>query len=128
MLTKDQIRSAKDRPREWVPIQEWTPAGETFNADTHGLFVGALSARAKDAWEYETFSKKPEGEHFNHVNARARLAVLTGQNEDGSRFFDDSDIEWLGDKGAPALQRIYDAAMRVNRMTAQDHEELVKGF
>jgi len=120
MLNKDQIFSAKDRQRQWLPLPEWTPDGEQFDETKHGVFVGSMSARDKDYFERLFI------EQGGRDNARAKLAVLTVQDENGNRLFTDADAERLGQKDAGPLSKIFDAALKVNRMAKGDHEELTK--
>jgi len=122
MLTKDQIRIVNDRPRKWLPIQDWTPDGETFDPTKHGVYVGSLTARDKDAFERDFL--KPDGRD----NSRAKLAVLTVQDAEGNRVFADADADWLGQKSAAPLSAIFDLAIQVNRMGKADHKELVENF
>lgn len=125
MLSIDQIKAAKDRPREFVPISDWTPEGETFDPAEHGVFVGVMAARDKDAWELEVFGDESADAR---QNARAKLAVRTVQNDDGSLMFTPADADWLGNKSQGPLSEIFDVAMRLNKMSAEAHEETVKAF
>lgn len=120
MLTKDQIRSANDRPREFVPVPEWTPAGETFDPTKHGVWVGTMSGRDRDSYEAELLKRKAG----DLANVRAVLACRAIQNEDGSRMFTDADAEWLGDKAAGPLSQIFDVTLRLNKLRKEDEKEL----
>lgn len=127
MLTKDQIKAAKDRPRVFVPIVEWTPDGETFDPTRHGVYVGTMTAREKDAWDLEIYGDENR-ESAVKENIRAKLAVRTVQNEDGSLMFTPDDIAWLGEKASGPLAKIFDAASPVNKLENKHYEETVKGF
>ena len=126
MLTKEQIRTANDRPREFVPIPEWCPPDEVFDPAKHGVYVATISGKDRDSYELECYRRKGPNEQVNLANMRAMLAVRTIQNEDGSRMFKDEDAEWLGDKSAKAIQRVFDVAARLNAMTKADQDDLVK--
>ncbi len=126
MLTKDQIRLAQDRPREWVALEEWTPAGETFDAERHGVYVGTMSARDRDAWESRLFADKGGDESRNFNNLRARLAVHTVQDESGARVFTEDDTTWLADKAGSPLDAIFSVALKLNKLSKRDQDELVK--
>jgi hypothetical protein len=121
MLTKEQIRGAQDRPREWVPVQSWTPEGETFDPAKHGVWVGTMSGKDRDSWESQCLQRKGD-----LANVRASLAVRAIHDADGKRVFTDGDAEWLGDKAAGPLSDIFDVAIRLNRLSKQDQDELVK--
>jgi hypothetical protein len=122
MLNRDSVRAAKDHKRQWVAMPEWVPDGEEFNPDVHGLYVGSMSARDKDGFERAFLEKD------GRDNARAKLAVLTCQDADGKRIFEDGDADWLGQKNAGPLSRIFDVAIKINRLSKDDQAELVKSF
>jgi hypothetical protein len=122
MLTKEQIKSASDRPREFVPVPEWCPAGETFDPSKHGVYVGTMSGRQRDRFEARIVADRDSG----NSDWRALLAVYAVQDAEGKPLFTDADIEWLGDKGYSALQPIFDAAVRLNKLSQTDQQELVK--
>jgi len=116
-LTKDAIKSCKSNfAMEKVEIPEW----DGF------VFVRELSARGKDIFddsmvEYDLATK---GVKFKSAtNRRALLAVLTACDEDGNLVFDDKDISWLGDKQFKAVNRIFEAAQRLNGMTPEKAEK-----
>jgi hypothetical protein len=123
MLSIDAIRQAQDRPREWLPIPEWAPAGETFDPARHGVYVGTMSGRDRDSYEAEIL-KRTRGDRADNV--RALLAVKTVQAEDGSRLFTDADTDWLGDKACGPLSAILEVASRLNKFSKADQEELTK--
>jgi hypothetical protein len=50
-------------------------------------------------------------------NFRARLAVFCCVDKDGKRIFKDSDIAALGEKSGWALNRIFEAASKLNKLT-----------
>lgn len=115
MLTKDQISAAKDRPREFVPIKEWTPEGETFDPTKHGVYVSTMTARENGAWELGLHRDKSDPKQ-DDANLRAKLAVLCVQNEDGSKTFEPADAEWLGEKAHGPLVKIFSVAVRLNQL------------
>lgn len=125
MLTKAQIFSANDRPREFVPIEEWAPAGETFDPFQHGVYVGMMSAADREAWEVD-FSTDTNGKRTAPSNARARLVVKCCQDEAGERLFSDADAEELGRRATKPIQRLFDRAVVVNKLSRAEHEELEK--
>lgn len=126
MLSIDQIKAANDRPREWLPIPEWTPEGEEHDPTKHGVYVGSMSGKDRDSYEVSLMRQKGQDEHANLRNLRATLAVRTVQGPQGERLFTDADVEWLGDKSAAALQRIFDVAARLNKLRQSDVDELTK--
>jgi len=111
MLSKDAILNAEDIKRETVAVPEW--GGD--------VIVGTMSGAARDLFESQLINKKT-----GTKNVRAKLAAATLQNEDGSLMFSESDVERLGNKSAAALQRVYDVAVKLNRIGADDVDELAK--
>ena len=126
MLRKEQIQAAKDRPREWVAVPEWTPEGETFDSAVHGVWVGTMSAKDRDSWEQGVYWKKSEDEKSNLENLRTLLAIYSVQDETGTRLFDATDVTWLAEKAGTALTGIFDVAMRLNKLRKKDTDELTK--
>ncbi len=113
MLNKEAILSANDLPRELVEVPEW--GGD--------IYVSTLNGTARDAFEQSMQGKKNKP---NLDNVRARFAVLTICDEDGTRLFTDADAKALGEKSAAALDRVFAVAQRLNGFSSQDAEELAK--
>lgn len=114
-LTKDDILALDDLPRESVDVPEW---GGT-------VYVRTLTGTERDAFEASVMAPR-KGARMNTANIRARLGVLCIVDENGERLFSDRDAIELGKKSAPALDRIFTAAQRLNGLSAEDIEELVK--
>lgn len=114
LLTRDAILALQDVKDQVVKIPEW--GGE--------VRVRAMTAGARDAFEQDAFEasrdKKPLG------NIRARLVARCVIDEQGNPLFADADIEALGKKSAAAMDRIYEAVLRMNAMRESDIEELEK--
>lgn len=111
MLTRDAILGATDIKRELVAVPEW--GGD--------VYVGMMNGAARDMFDAQIVNKKTGSQ-----NIRAKLAAATVQDEEGTLMFSIADIEALGKKSAAALQRVYEVAVRLNRMGADDVEELGK--
>lgn len=126
MLTRDNILLAKDRPREFVPIEEWVPLFGTFDPAVHGVYVGTMSGKERDQWERLALSRKGKDELKNLDNLRASMASICIQDEDGNRMFSEADIESLSAKSSLALDKIFDVAIRLNKLRKEDQDELVK--
>ena len=61
---------------------------------------------------------------INLDNVRARFAVLTICDEQGTRIFNAADAAKLGSKSAAALDRVFAVAQRLNGFSNEDTEEL----
>lgn len=110
-LNREQILSAQDHTTVDVEVPEW---GGTITVRT-------LSGTERDRVEanFLRFSKGDKG-----TVMRAHLCAQCIVGDDGQRMFTDADIAKLGAKSASALQRVFDAAMKLNAFTKADVEEL----
>lgn len=118
-LGRSAILDADDLVSEAVDIPEW---GGT-------VYVSTMTAAERDSWEAGVLGGTGAGGQVQInkdalQNMRARLAVLVVCDEEGTRLFSDDDIAPLGAKCAPALQRIFDVAKRLNKLGEDDIEEL----
>lgn len=112
-LTKEQITTSSDFEVVVVKVPEWK-----------GLVrIRTMSSRERDSFEQEMI-------HFQKgkdlPNMRAKLAAYCICDEDGIRLFSDKDIEALGQKSSKALQRVFNAALKLNAITPEEQEELKK--
>jgi hypothetical protein len=112
---RERILARDDRQYESVHIPEWDEM----------VRVRGLTGTERDRWEASMMrqdgSRHPQ---VNLDNLRAKLVALTMVDEQGRRVFRDSDVPALGDMSASALQRIFEVAQRLSRLTDQDVEEL----
>lgn len=113
MLSKQDILKADDSKAIEVEVPEW---GGT-------VIVGTMSGFARDQFEAAIIGKNGGA---NMVNIRAKLAASTLQDEKGNLLFSDKDVASLGKKSAAALDRVFEAAQKLNRITEADVEELAK--
>jgi len=113
LLTKEQILSAHDLKKIKVDVPEWGGS----------VFIKTITAAERDRFESAIYKSKTK---INIVNVRARLASLTVVDDKGARLFTPDDISALGEKSAMAMDRIFQAACKLNKMTPKDIEELEK--
>ena len=113
-LTKDQMLAMDDRPIESVDVPEW---GDS-------VFLKVMSGTERDAFEASNLRRTGKTFEPNLANVRAKLLVRCICSEDGQRLFADTDAGALGQKSAAALDRLYEAAARMNGITDADIEEL----
>jgi len=113
MLSKDEILAATDLAHEDIEVPEW---GGTVR-------VQEMSGTARDAYEDQLMSL-PEGERTK--NLRARLAAFTLVNEEGDLMFSLEETSKLGRKSAKALDRVFAAAVRLNKLGDASVEEAAK--
>lgn len=112
MLSRDQILSASDLTFEEVNVPEW--GGK--------VRVRTLTAGERDKFEALMFSKEPQ----DRGDYRATLVALCAVDENGNRIFEDKDVPELSKKSAKAVNRVYNAATRVNLLSVDDQKELEK--
>jgi phage FluMu protein gp41 len=120
LLTRDDILSAEDRATEVVEVPEWGGA----------VTSRALSGTERDRFETESVSygrTNQGGLQISGVqtnNLRAPLVALSRIDADAKRMFSDKDELALGDKSAAALNRVFEAAQRLSRISQRDVEVL----
>jgi hypothetical protein len=124
MLTRENIRGADDLPREKVMVPEWAPSG-TDPADAY-VWAASFWGDDRDAFEMEVEARRGTDGEVNRIGFRAYLVALATVDDDGKKLFTLDDIEWLGRKNAAALDRIYSAIIRLNKLSKADVEELTK--
>lgn len=116
-LTAEAILAADDLPSERVEVPEW--GGH--------LHVRTMTGGERDLWEQYMWAAatKAEVERRRHT-IRASLVAYTATDKSGKRLFSEKQIEELSGKSAAALSRVYEVAARLNRVTADDLDELEK--
>lgn len=118
-LTRDQILAPRPWPVEEVMIPEWGGV----------VRVRALTASEMDDFNASiTRTKKDNTVEVNRRNYRAKLVAKCLVLEDGKTpvFTEESDIVALGQQPVSALERILEAINRLNAMSAEEQEELLK--
>lgn len=112
ILSRDDILSADDLVVEAVPVPEW--GGD--------VLIKVMTGAQRDAFEASRVTSKGKP---NLRNIRAHLLSLVIVDEQGNRLFPHpTDVEALGKKGSAGVDRVFEAAKRLNRMTDEDIEEL----
>ena len=113
MLTKEQILKANDLETEVLDVPEW--GGE--------IKVSMMSGFARDRFETSCIGKNGG---TDMVNFRAKLVAASLVDEKGNLLFTEKDVTKLGNKSGAALDRIYDAAQKLNKITDNEVDELAK--
>lgn len=109
---RDKILEAEDLKREEVFVPEW---GVT-------VYIRGMSGAERDAYEHSIIENNKAGK----LDYRGNLIVRVAVDEQGHRIFSDSDSELVGEKSAGALQRLFNVATRLNKMSDSDIGELAK--
>jgi len=116
LLTKDQILKSDRKKSVDVDVKEW---GGTVR-------LQELSASDRDLWENESFVLNAEGTgaKFNPKHARARLVVRCLVDDQGRRMFSDDEVAAIGSLSASTIQKLFNAARKLNAISDGDIKEL----
>jgi hypothetical protein len=110
-LTREQIKAKRGvRPRVAVEVPELGT-----------VYVAKFSAKDRDRFEQIVTGGKVGG--VNLDNVRARFVAMVCVNEDGTRMFEDSDAEWIGELDTDVVQAIVDAGFKLNGIGGNAVEE-----
>ena len=109
-LNKEAILSADDLKQEVIQVPEWK--GE--------VIIRTMTGEERDAFDSEMI--RDDKKSFKNI--RARFLSLIICDEQGNRLFDDKEIAQLGKKSAAALDRLFSAGQKLNRLSNDDIEEL----
>lgn len=111
ILSKAEILGAVDIRTEDVPVPEW---GGTVR-------VSLMSGLARDKLlERAGTGSIPVSQY------QASILVATVVSEDGQALFDADDVELLRRKSKLALDRVFDAAMRLNALGDEAKDDAEK--
>ena len=112
LLNRDAILKANDITMQTVNVPEW--GGD--------VSIRTLTGTERDAFEASIVS----GKKHDMTNIRAKLVARSVVDEKGVRLFTDDDVCAIGRKNAKALDRIFDAAQRMNGIRETEIQELEK--
>jgi len=112
-LSAQDILSCDDSMAQKINIPEW--GGD--------VYIRTMSGSERDSWELHA---EAQLDKTNSVNVRAKLASLTLCDEKGKRLFSDNQLAALGKKSGKALDRVYSASLKLNKVTDADIKELEK--
>jgi hypothetical protein len=120
------ILAADDRVFEDIPCPEWTPAG----SDVRKVRIVSLSSVDRDEWEKSLVKTKPgKGgklvPYTDTSNMRAKLVAKCAVNGAFTPIFTEAQVVALGKKNSAVVDRLYEAAQRLSKLSEADVEELV---
>lgn len=116
LLSKSQILAPEELPWEEVEVPEWGGS----------VRVRVMTGMEKDAWEASIYRMKGSDVELNQDNFRASLISRCLCDENGPMEFSPLEILELGQKSSVALDRVFQAAKRINRIDKKDQDELTK--
>ena len=119
-LTADEILNHDDMRIETVRVPEWGEDAE--------VCIRVMTAGQRD--EIESSFIGEDGKVKNVSNLRAKMVAKCLCDDTGKRLFNDGQVGALALKSGAAMDRIYEAAKKLNRMFLSDAEtkELEKNF
>lgn len=114
-LSAEEILASKRLIVEEVATPDWGGS----------VFVKMMPGFERDAWEL--FCAEIKAKNNGHVpNFRAVLAVGTVCNSEGDLLFSFDQVESLGQTSSRDLDRVFDVALRLNKLSSKDVEQLEK--
>jgi hypothetical protein len=116
LLSKEAILQADDLPTEDVEVPEWQGT----------VRVRALTGKERDAFEASLQQQRGKDFVRNTANVRAKLVAKCLIGEDGERLFSENEVNALGAKSAAGLDRVFEVAARLSRLSEEDIDELGK--
>lgn len=115
LLNAEAILGADDIRRERVEVPEW--GGH--------VYVQTMTGTDRDAYEMSLVD--PDTGESRTTNLRAKLVARCLVDEAGNRLLTDDQVDALGRKSAAALDRCFDAAARLSKISNEDIDRLGKG-
>ena len=110
-LSKEDILNASDIDYVEVAVPEWGGI----------VRVSTITGQAKDKLEMAL-----SGKNSSLDNVRARIIALCVVDDNDALMFSDADVVKLGKKSAKALERVFQAAQKLNAIGDAEVESLAK--
>ncbi|ACC76152.1 hypothetical protein PPMP20_18995 [Paraburkholderia phymatum] len=105
ILSKADILGANDLESQTVDVPEWGGS----------VIVRAMTGAQRDAYDAALLRRNDEGKlEVDTLNMRAKLVLWTVVDEAGALLFTPDELDALAAKSAGAIERIADAAARLN--------------
>ena len=111
-LSKEQILAADDLGLLEVPVPEWGGS----------VHIRVMSVGERDSYENEWMANKSTGV----PNFRSKFLQRVLCPDKGELLFTKEEVDALAKKSARVVGTLWEAAMRHNKLTDQDVEELAK--
>lgn len=115
MATADQFLTSPklERPKEDVPVPE---LGE-------GVVIPVWGLNPAERTDFESrVLQKPKSKG----KQRQLWVVECCRNDDGTKIFDASQVDALGQRNGIVVERLIDVALRLSGVTGEDMEKLTK--
>lgn len=117
ILSKAEILAASDLETVTVDVPEWGGA----------VIIRAMSGLQRDLYETSLMQKQDDGTYkVNTENMRAKLVCFTAVDEAGTALFSGDELTLLAGKSAAVLERLFDAAQKINGLQQGAVEDAAK--
>ena len=116
-LTREKILSVKDLPTLDVPVPEWADGDPEAYVRLRTLTGSEREQFESSVYSFDTDEEKPKVE-VNRTNYRAKLCAFCIVGDDAVRLFAEEDIPALAGKSSLALDRVFQAAQKLNGLGA----------
>lgn len=113
-LTRDEIYASRDIVTEAVEVPEW--GGK--------VMVKALTGAERDRFEGSLVTGVGKAQKISTNDIRAKLCAWCIVDAKGTPIFTQADVATLSQKSAAALDRVYDVAARLSKISKEDVDEL----
>jgi hypothetical protein len=95
-----------------------------FESLNTSVFIRAISASERDAFEASCMAGKGKNRGVNMENVRARLLVKSICDETGKRLFADHEADALGNMPAKIADKLFSVAQKLSGLSPADVEEI----
>jgi hypothetical protein len=117
ILSKAEILAASDLDTVMVDVPEWGGS----------VIIRAMSGLQRDLYETSLMEQQDDGTYkVNTENMRSKLVCFTAVDEAGISLFSGDDLALLAAKSAAVLERLFDAAQKINGLQKGAIEEAAK--
>lgn len=118
VIDRSTFLAGADLPREDVPVPEFGTGCV--------IPVWGMSAGERTRWEQSMLDNNGKQSKSRMLEIRARLAVASCRNDDGTPIFTIADVEALQQKRADIIERIVNVAQRLSGFSNADLETVAK--
>jgi hypothetical protein len=122
LLSKQDILATKDINYETVEVPEWSPDG---GVTVPSVMIKSLTSRERDAFESSMLIGTGKAQRVDMQNVRAKFcSLIIVDPVTKERMFGKDEIKLLAEKSGAALDRVYQAGMKMSDFKKEDIEEL----
>lgn len=123
-LSKSQVLSPTPPNMQRVDVPEW--GDESTPIEQRYVFVRVLSGEELDWYEASLYVQNGTKFVADRTNGRAKLCALCMCDDQGNDLFETNEIPALGKVSNLALDRVFRAAKKLNRLGVEGVEAEVK--